>query len=110
MYFVQDAAEWLQLQQGPRQEQQQAVLHPRTARVNTLKASVAEVLQQLQQQTQQQHNHPQHQGQKRKADRQRQQQWDVSVDDLLPDVLVFPAGTDLHDHPLVKSGMLILQV
>jgi hypothetical protein len=25
-------------------------------------------------------------------------------------VLVFPAGTDLHDHPLVESGVLMLQV
>jgi len=31
------------------------------------------------------------------------------VDDLLPDVLQFPAGTDLHDHPLVADGRLILQ-
>eukprot|EP00775_Hariotina_reticulata_P011098 gene11098-11252_t len=38
-----------------------------------------------------------------------QPQLDVSVDVLLPDVLVFPAGTDLHDHPLVRSGVLILQ-
>ena len=30
-------------------------------------------------------------------------------DELLPDGLVFPAGTDLHAHALVKSGVLILQ-
>lgn len=34
----------------------------------------------------------------------------VHVDDLLPDVLLFPPGTDLHDHPLVLDGRLILQV
>ena len=34
----------------------------------------------------------------------------AKVDPLLPDVLVFPPGTDLHDHPLVKEGRLILQV
>ena len=35
---------------------------------------------------------------------------EVSVDPLLPDVLHLPAGTDMHDHPLVKSTCLILQV
>ena len=34
----------------------------------------------------------------------------VTVDALLPDLLNFPPGTDLHDHPLVESGALILQV
>lgn len=32
------------------------------------------------------------------------------MDPLLPDVLVFPPRVDLHDHPLVKDGSLILQV
>lgn len=32
------------------------------------------------------------------------------VDELLPDVLAFPAGTDLHDFWMVKDGTLILQV
>jgi hypothetical protein len=36
--------------------------------------------------------------------------FDVHVDELLPDLLVFPPGTDLHDHPLVTEGVLILQV
>ena len=31
-------------------------------------------------------------------------------DELLPDLLVFPPQTDLHSHPLVESGSLILQV
>lgn len=30
-------------------------------------------------------------------------------DGLLPDLLCFPPGTDLHDHPLVASGALVLQ-
>ncbi|CAI5494491.1 unnamed protein product [Closterium sp. Naga37s-1] len=30
-------------------------------------------------------------------------------DELIPDVLVFPAGTELHRHPLVEKGELILQ-
>ena len=35
---------------------------------------------------------------------------EVQRDSLLSDVLSFPAGTDLHDHPLVKEGCVILQV
>ena len=34
----------------------------------------------------------------------------VREDEWLEDVLVFPPGTDLHAHPLVSSGQLILQV
>ena len=34
----------------------------------------------------------------------------MEVDSLLPDVLAFPEGTDLHDHPLVRDRRLILQV
>jgi putative methyltransferase len=30
-------------------------------------------------------------------------------DPLLPELLLFPPGTDLHAHPLVRSGALILQ-
>ena len=33
----------------------------------------------------------------------------ATVDSLLPDLLVFPPGTDLHDHPLVASSTLVLQ-
>lgn len=33
----------------------------------------------------------------------------VEDDALLPDGLVFPAGTDLHAHALVQSGVLVLQ-
>lgn len=36
--------------------------------------------------------------------------YSVEVDELLPDLLVFPPGTDLHDHPLVTEGVLVLQV
>ena len=32
------------------------------------------------------------------------------LDTLLPDLLKLPPGTDLHDHPLVEEGVLILQV
>jgi hypothetical protein len=35
---------------------------------------------------------------------------EVQQDALLDDVLLFPPGTDLHEHPLVKDACLILQV
>lgn len=31
------------------------------------------------------------------------------LDPLLPELLVFPTQTDLHDHPLYQAGHLILQ-
>ncbi|PNX75890.1 methyltransferase NSUN5-like protein, partial [Trifolium pratense] len=34
---------------------------------------------------------------------------EVQKDDLLPDLLILPPGTDLHDHPLVKNGSIFLQ-
>jgi hypothetical protein len=34
----------------------------------------------------------------------------VKQDPLIPNLLVFPPRTDLHDHALVKDGRLILQV
>ncbi len=34
----------------------------------------------------------------------------MTQDELLPDVLLFPPATDMHDHPLVKNSCLILQV
>jgi hypothetical protein len=125
---VKDAAAWLAAQQQPQQQQQQqSVPHPRFARVNTLKASVQEVLQQLapqaasskqQLQQQQQQDSPAEAAagtakQKRKCGgaptHQAAAAAEPVIDPLLPDVLVFPPGTDLHDHPLVQQGVLILQ-
>ncbi|KAK7194776.1 NOL1/NOP2/sun family [Novymonas esmeraldas] len=34
---------------------------------------------------------------------------DFTVDPVVPHLLVFPPGTDLHAHPAVRSGQLILQ-
>ncbi|KAI6682185.1 hypothetical protein NL676_036066 [Syzygium grande] len=33
----------------------------------------------------------------------------VQKDNLLPDLLILPAGTDLHDHPLVLNGSVFMQ-
>lgn len=99
---LQNAAEWLQhynQQQQPGQLQP-VVQHPRYARVNTLKCSVQEVQQQLLATC--------HSGSTSSSGVG--SCLDLHVDKLLPDVLVFPPNTDLHDHPLVEQGVLILQV
>eukprot|EP00268_Persea_americana_P003854 TRINITY_DN11179_c0_g1_i5.p1 TRINITY_DN11179_c0_g1~~TRINITY_DN11179_c0_g1_i5.p1 ORF type:complete len:306 (+),score=59.70 TRINITY_DN11179_c0_g1_i5:171-1088(+) len=33
----------------------------------------------------------------------------VTKDDVVPDLLVLPSGTDLHDHPLVINGDVLMQ-
>lgn len=123
----QDAAGWLQhnqqQQQGQGSDQQQqpvvVVQHPRYARVNTLKASMQEVLAQLQAEPSSQAaaaggNNADNTNNTNKSSSSRQSGGGyadvVAVDGLLPDLLVFPPGTDLHDHPLVEEGVLILQV
>lgn len=58
---------------------------PRYVRVNTLKVDVHSAVQILQKTA------------------------EVKRDDLIPDLLVLPAGTDLHSHPLVLSGNIFLQ-
>jgi putative methyltransferase len=61
--------------------------HPRTARVNTIKLpSINQALLCLQP------HYP-----------------SVHIDQHLNDVLIFPPKTDLHDHPMVMVGQLILQ-
>ncbi|KAG5018501.1 hypothetical protein AAZX31_06G050400 [Glycine max] len=58
---------------------------PRYVRVNTLKLDVDSALLEL------------------------QKNYSVQKDHLLPDLLILPPGTDLHDHPLVKNGSIFLQ-
>lgn len=62
---------------------------PRYARVNTLKTTLEEALRLLQ---------------------SLEGTEAVKQDPVIPNLLVFPPGTDLHDHALVKDGRLILQV
>ncbi|KAG1662267.1 hypothetical protein FOA52_002156 [Chlamydomonas sp. UWO 241] len=96
---------WLTAQQqkqgeGAVKPHKQPKPHPRWARVNTLKegGTVDGVLALLAEPP---------------RDKWPQRHWaartDVRVDKLLPDLLAFPPGTDLHDHPLVTEGVLILQ-
>jgi putative methyltransferase len=110
-----DAATWLTAQQQPQQQQQQQqmVPHPRFARVNTLKASVQQVLMQLSAGTSTTKQQQQQQQQAKQAKLTAMHASNAAVpvvDELLPDLLEFPPGTDLHDHPLVQQGVLILQV
>ncbi|XP_009617032.1 25S rRNA (cytosine-C(5))-methyltransferase NSUN5 [Nicotiana tomentosiformis] len=58
---------------------------PRYARVNTLKMDVESALLEF------------------------KKQYEVCQDAMVPDLLIFPPRTDLHDHPLVKSGSVFLQ-
>ncbi|CAM6099432.1 unnamed protein product [Calypogeia fissa] len=59
---------------------------PRYVRVNTLKINFEEALKNLQKNA-----------------------LSVRKDDIIPDLLVMPSGTDLHEHPLVLDGSLLLQ-
>ncbi|MCD7470756.1 putative 28S rRNA (cytosine-C(5))-methyltransferase [Datura stramonium] len=62
------------------------LLKPRYARVNTLKMDVESALLEF-----------------------KKQYDEVCQDAMVPDLLIFPPRTDLHDHPLVKSGSVFLQ-
>lgn len=58
---------------------------PRFLRVNTLKATTESVIEEL------------------------SKIHMIDKDDVVPDMLVLPPGTDLHNHPLVKDGKVFLQ-
>ncbi|XP_010536177.1 PREDICTED: probable 28S rRNA (cytosine-C(5))-methyltransferase isoform X2 [Tarenaya hassleriana] len=61
------------------------VSKPRYVRVNTLKMDVGSAMHEL------------------------EKQYTVQKDEIVPDLLVMPPGSDLHDHPLVKNGNIFLQ-
>ncbi|KAF4351362.1 hypothetical protein F8388_022737 [Cannabis sativa] len=61
------------------------VLKPRYVRVNTLKLDVESAQQEL------------------------EKKFSVQKDDVVPDLLILPPGTDLHNHPLVMNGSIFLQ-
>ncbi|GIL96554.1 hypothetical protein Vretimale_2342 [Volvox reticuliferus] len=102
------------------------VSHPRWVRVNLLKANMDDVMRQLDEHLQstekrnpQQDGNRQQQMEKRKhqkavaamqqQEQQQERQSRVVLDALLPDLLALPPGTDLHDHPLVTRGSVVLQ-
>jgi putative methyltransferase len=67
-----------------------AARQPRCVRVNTLRTTVADALSHLR-------------GSEPGGGAE------VRLDEVLPDVLLLPPGTDMHSHPLVTAGALILQ-
>lgn len=69
----------------PIDNQNNGLSKPRYVRVNTLKVDVHSALQILQKTA------------------------EVKQDDLIPDLLTLPTGTDLHSHPLVLNGSVFLQ-
>ena len=77
-----------------------AANRPRTARVNELKMSIEDALAWIRSPP------PQH---LHKWGKYSHPSSGVTVDAHLPELLNFPPGADLHDHPLVTNGSLILQ-
>ncbi|KAL0545487.1 hypothetical protein IC582_015372 [Cucumis melo] len=61
------------------------VSRPRFIRVNTLKMDVHTAIKEL------------------------GKRYPVQKDDMVPDLLILPPGSDLHDHPLVADGSIFLQ-
>ncbi|CAK9317335.1 unnamed protein product [Citrullus colocynthis] len=61
------------------------VLRPRFIRVNTLKMDVHTAIKEL------------------------GKRYAVQKDDMVPELLVLPPGSDLHDHPLVADGSIFMQ-
>lgn len=102
---------------------------PRYARVNTLKLSVEELVSRLRRSAEARKrardaedsdgdaaasSHPQQQKGDKRATRRASSRPhrplpEFTHDPVVPHVLVFPPGTDLHAHPAVRSGQLILQ-
>ncbi|XP_067024171.1 28S rRNA (cytosine-C(5))-methyltransferase-like isoform X2 [Acropora muricata] len=82
-------------------------LIPRFARVNTIKTSKENVIQQLKENGFEQvdvTNIASFLSQSKAL-----QTKEFISDKHIPDLLVFPPGTDLHDHPLYVSGEILLQ-
>ncbi|EKF38445.1 hypothetical protein MOQ_001347 [Trypanosoma cruzi marinkellei] len=90
---------------------------PRYARVNTLKIDVDTLVERL-------HRAAEKRGREDDGSQGKEQQRNgkkphhakgfrhlsaFTMDPVVPSLLVFPAGTDLHAHPAVRSGQLILQ-
>lgn len=105
-----------------------ALQMPRYARVNTLKIAVDELISRLRRSAEARkrareevaeveggedagdgRRHATSQSTKSKSTRPHRPLPDFTLDPVVPHLLVFPPGTDLHAHPAVRSGQLILQ-
>ncbi|RNF27512.1 putative RNA methyltransferase [Trypanosoma conorhini] len=90
------------------------LLIPRYARVNTLKIDMESLVERLQRAAEKRGRED---GAKPQLQQQKKQHYAkgfrtlpaFTVDPVVPSLLVFPAGTDLHAHPAVRSGQLVLQ-
>jgi putative methyltransferase len=85
---------------------------PRYGRVNTLKISRDELAEILRRAKRPREEDDEVSSKKKEEGRRRQQQFPpivFSFDNHVPDLLVFPPSTDLHNHPAVRRGQLILQ-
>ncbi|XP_036622803.1 28S rRNA (cytosine-C(5))-methyltransferase [Trichosurus vulpecula] len=82
----------------------QVVQLPRFVRVNTLKTNLEDTIDYLKREGYS------YQGRASGPDKLRALQGKLFfLDSLLPELLVFSAGTDFHKHPLYQAGHLILQ-
>ncbi len=93
---------------APRQKQESweddVVQLPRYARVNTLKIDTATLVERL--------RRPKREREEAAATAPRRPPLRLpafELDQHVPDLLVFPPGTDLHNHPSVRGAQIILQ-
>ncbi len=107
---VKDALDKLMASKGVKTPQEvvpaseRAVQMPRYVRVNTLKISVPDAITKLQAGGLEIASIPEVFAMQRNGPKKA-----FAIDNTLNDVLVFPPGTDLHDHPMVISSELRMQ-
>lgn len=82
---------------------------PRYARVNTLKIQKKVLLERLERAREGARKREREDGPNNNGKKPRKVLPPFHEDALIPDLLVFPSGTDLHAHPAVRTGQLILQ-
>lgn len=82
---------------------------PRYARVNTLKIQKKVLLERLERAREGARKREREDDPNNNGKKTRKVLPVFHEDALIPDLLVFPSGTDLHAHPAVRTGQLILQ-
>lgn len=82
---------------------------PRYARVNTLKIQKIALVERLERAREAIRKRMREDSEECKKKKPRKVLPPFHEDAVIPDLLVFPPGTDLHAHPAVRSGQLILQ-